>query len=251
MRRSVWILSLAILVFASAVVRADDFWTKKDWSKWSAADCKKMLTESPWAHTFGMVFENNSAALRSSNPGVNRAGNDNMEQSTVTLNYYVTLRSAEPVREAYVRNLQFAQKYDHMTGDQKKQFDEQTKTFLSRDFKDYILIHVDYETNVPNIGRDLANLWQSYPEDRVPVNTYLDPEHGDHVPPIRFVASKGGNYEFEFYFPRTVNGEPIIKPGDKEIALEFPHPSVTDFPAQRVYVVFKLDKMDENGKLIY
>jgi hypothetical protein len=251
MRRAYVASLIALFAFAALVARADDFWAKKDWQKWSPADCKKMLTDSPWSHTFGMVHENLSAALRSSNKNVNSTGNDNMEESNVLLNYYVEFHSAPPVREATVRELALQQKYDSMPSDKRKQFDQQAAAYISRDFKDYILVHVQYECNVGQIAQSLANIWQSYPEDKVPVDTYLDVESGQHIPPLKFISGHGGDLSFDLYFPRTISGEPVIKPTDKEVSVEFPHPNVTDFPAQRVFVAFKLDKMTEDGKLIY
>lgn len=251
MRRSYIASLLGIFMFAALVARADDFWVKKEWQKWTPADCKKMLSDSPWSHTFGMVQQNLSAALRSSNPNVNSTGNDNMEQSNVTLNYYVEFHSAPPVREATVREMAIAQKYDSWPDDKKKQFDQQAAAYIGRDFKDLILVHVRYECNVGQIGQSLANIWQGYPQETVPIDTYLDVQSGQRIQPVKFVSGHGANFDFDLYFPRTLNGEPIIKPTDKEVSVEFPHPNVTDFPTQRVFISFKLDKMTQDGKLVY
>jgi hypothetical protein len=33
----------AILLFAVSATRADDFWIKKEWKQWTAAECTRLL----------------------------------------------------------------------------------------------------------------------------------------------------------------------------------------------------------------
>ena len=39
---------LAVFALAVITASAEDFWVKKDWKQWTAADCKKLLEDSPW-----------------------------------------------------------------------------------------------------------------------------------------------------------------------------------------------------------
>jgi hypothetical protein len=46
-------LFLAILVGVGAqAALGSDFWEKKDYTKWSEKECRKMLTNSPWAKQY-------------------------------------------------------------------------------------------------------------------------------------------------------------------------------------------------------
>ena len=38
-----------LLLVASSIAFGADFWEKKEYKKWSAKECQKMLTDSPWA----------------------------------------------------------------------------------------------------------------------------------------------------------------------------------------------------------
>lgn len=56
---------LAVFALAVLTAKADDFWVKKDWKTWTAADCKKLLEDSPWAHRKLLENESNANHLPS------------------------------------------------------------------------------------------------------------------------------------------------------------------------------------------
>lgn len=258
---------LGIFALAAVTARADDFWTKKEWQKWSDGDCNKMLKDSPWSRTYTMSKANVSASLRSdTNPSNTSSNTDPLSSSGAgtssavagetkeEINYIVQLRSALPVRQAMVREMEIKQKYDKFSADQKKQFDDKAGKFLTRSYDDAIIVDVQYDSNIQAFARSLAEYWQSVPEERAPEDTHLILPDGKRISPVRFASQKGANYEFEFIFPRVQNGEPVIGTNDKIVGLEFNHPNlrgVPDFPAQRIYVEFKTDKMALNGKMVY
>src|SRR5579864_5600807 len=121
-RRNVFAV-LGILLVTVLTVQAEDFWVKKDWTKWSKDECNKMLQDSPWSKHWGKGEVLLSAALPSqqnnnptdaargasgtlggSNLGTTGAGQEGAGgDSQLELHYYVELRSALPVREAIVR----------------------------------------------------------------------------------------------------------------------------------------------------
>lgn len=253
MRNRPFLYSCAIIIFVAAAfaVRADDFWAKKQWQQWSQSDCNKMLQDSPWSRKFTMTHTNIGAGnLPSSNGGTSAASGTSGEDNE-QLSYFVQLRSAMPVREALVRQMQIKQKYDSLNADQKKTFDSSAAQFLTRSYEDSIVVDVAYDCNITPMLRELARIWQSTPDNTVPTDTHLILDSGARVSPVRFVSPKSGAYEFELIFPRVVNGEPVISESSKTVGLEFPHPTVGDFPRQRVYVEFKPDKMAMNGKVVY
>jgi hypothetical protein len=163
----------------------------------------------------------------------------------------VQFRSALPVRQAVVRQALIANKYDKVGEEQRAAMLKQAQGFLSRTYDDVIVVHVTFESNVPEYNRDLTAFWQHYPEGTVPQEAFLNGPKGQKVSPVRLMAPKGGVQEFELFFPRVVDGKPLLEPGDKTISVEFATPSVGSVTSARLFQEFKVDKMELNGKVIY
>lgn len=249
---------LAILAVAVLTAHADDFWVKKDWTKWSKDECNKMLTDSPWSKTWSKGQVNLSAALPSASGG-NRESTEG--DNNVELHYTVQFRSALPVRRAFVRLSEINAKYDSMDAEHKKAFDAQTEPFLGRTYDDVILVHVEYGSTSQVFVRDMATYWKSIRPDSIPVDFYLINERGDRVSPVKFLSPSAGTYAFELIFPRLKNNEPIVRDGDKNLEVQFVNPavgsqtatatSVAPFGRERVLAQYKVDKMKVDGKLTY
>jgi len=257
---------LAVLVVAVLTARAEDFWVKKDWTKWSKDECNKILTDSPWSRRWSKGSVTVSAALPgNSGQSSEGAGGENAPE----VFYVVQLRSSLPVREAVVRQQQI-QVYGKLTDAQKKEFDAKAEALFNAAYDDVILVHVDYGSNVQTFEREMAVYWKNIREDSVPVDFYLINERGDRVAPARFVSPKNGTYAFDLIFPRLKNNEPVVHEGDKQLQIQFINPAVGTqtqasgggsatsldpsigvFGRERVLIQFKLDKMVVNGKLSF
>ena len=85
----------------------------------------------------------------------------------------------------------------------------------------------------------------------IPLTVFLINERAERILPVRFESPKSGAYEFDLYFPRTVNNEPIVRPGDKNLELQFPHPSIGRLRGDRALIEFKIDKMVWEGRADY
>jgi len=215
--------ALAILSVAAAATCAGDVWVDKDWKLWSKDEVKVVLQDSPWSKHWAKGQVNTSAAL----PGVSGAGREGAAgENAPHIDYYLQIRSAMPVREAVIRDFQIDRNYDSMPDAQKKAFDAQSAQFLNRIYSDVIVLHVLYSSNVETFERQLAEHWQSIRPDAIPEDFYLITERGDRFSPVHFSSPKGGAYEFDMAFPRMVNGEPIIHPGDKMFQIQFRNPAV-------------------------
>ena len=245
MRRRYAAAILAILGLAVLTAKADDFWVKKNWKDWSAADCKKLLEDSPWAHRKMIENESNINRLPSAgNAGVGAApGNADTAQNKDTgeLNYVVQIRSAAPIREALIRQQQLDKQYDKMSDADKKAFDAQMDKLYPSD-ADRITVHVRFYANRDSLGADIQKSWKSIPRDTVPADMMLISSNGSRATPLTFVADSTED-GFEVTFPRTGLGE-----GFKSFKLQIPHPALGDFPASKVTIEFKLDKMTFDGK---
>jgi len=214
----------AILIVTVLGTWAGDGWVDKDWKQWSKDDVNLILQDSPWSKGWAKGQVNTSSAV----PSVSGAGQEGAAaENAPTIHYYLQIRSAEPVREAVIRQFQLDQGYDtSMTDAQKKSFDQQAAQFLNRKYDDVINVHVVYSSNIQEFERELAVHWQNIRQDSVPDDFYLITERGDRVAPTRYVAPKTGTYEFDLSFPRLVNGEPVIHAADKTFSIQFINPAV-------------------------
>jgi len=151
------------------------------------------------------------------------------------------------VRQAWIAN-----RYDKMEPKKQEAMQKEVEGFLNRNYDDVIAVHVSYRSNVREYNRDLAIFWQTHwPEGSVPQQAFLTGPKGQKVTPIRLISSTVGAQEFELIFPRVVEGEPLLEPGDKGFAVEFVSPAVGQVDSSRVFVEFKADKMVLNGKIAY
>ena len=236
-------LVIAMVAAVAVAAGARDRWSSKPWQKWSVEECKNMLENSPWAHTWSVSGEDFPTEGRSSE-GTGR-------EQEPTVYYHVQLRSALPVREAVARELEIVNKYDKMDDAKKKAFDVSVSSYLSRNYDDSIVIHLEYGSNVEIYQRDLMQAWQSVPPGTVPVDTYLIIDKGERVVPQRTEVAKGAQTAVEFIFPRIVNGKPLISEVDKSFAFQFMSPAIGPFVTQRAYIEYHPQKMTFEGKLSY
>jgi len=245
-RRRYAVAVLGILALAVLSARAEDFWVKKDWTKWSKDECNRVLQDSPWSKKWAKGEVLLSAALPSQtqkNPaddtskggggtlgspiGTTGTGQEGAAgDSALELHYYIELQSALPVREAMVRRAQFNNNYDKMDAERKKAFDAQVQGLLGATYEDVIDVRVSYGSAQQYLERQLAVYWKSVPSDALPIDVFLINERGDRISPAKFISPKSAEYSFELIFSRMRNNEPVIRPTDKSFSVQFPHPAI-------------------------
>jgi hypothetical protein len=72
---------------------------------------------------------------------------------------------------------------------------------------------------------------------------------GAKVEPVRYVPGGGTRPEFDLYFPRQINGQPVLLPEDKNVSVELMHPTIGTLPSQRIFVEFRTAKMSVGGPI--
>jgi hypothetical protein len=225
-RRKISILS-AIALLIALTASASEFWLTKDWKQWSKDECTGILTESPWVHTW-------------------RSGDLSTEIVCT-----IQLRSSLPVREAIVRQLQFEQKYDKLSADQRSSFDSQAAQILNRTYDDTILVQVDFSGDAAI--RIVPDLHAYVQRSGGSLNAALIADDGTPMPPTQVDWSPKVS-GFVLRFPRLTNGVPTVKEGQKHFAVQFQIPPAgvaTAASSRHVHVEFDLSKMVANGKLSY
>jgi hypothetical protein len=236
-----------VLVAASSVLAQQGIWEKKEWQKWTADDCKKMLEDSPWARRWAQSVP--QMAQFSKRDGAGTASNDGGvgNESKLEVYYIVQLRSAKPIREALMRQQEIQIKYDSMDEKQRAGIDQQVSGVVNKTYDDVVIVHVLYGANVQQYERTLANYWQKIPPGTVPLQAFLDLASGKKVVPLKMNSPRNGQNEFELIFPRVVDGESVATADSKILGVEFMTPTVGQVPGDRLHIEFKPDKMKVNG----
>ncbi len=233
-----------LVVFASVQASLGaDFWEKKEYTKWSAKECQKMLTDSPWAKEYKQQQVIVSSSARDD---AMRGGETNPY-----IVYHMQLRSALPIRQAIVRQMQLARNYDQLTDEQKQEFDKQTDGFLNANFDNAVVVYAVYASNIQQNDIQLSRHWQMQTTELLQNNVFLRGSKGDKVPIASFYVEQGDLREFQFVFPRKIDGKEILGPEDKSLQLEFSYPIVGNMGDGRGYLEYKTKKMNYKGKLEY
>lgn len=242
-RKTISLLLPISFLTGVAAGQGSDFWHKKDYRQWSEKECTKLLEDSPWAknYTLSRVFIDR----------VQQSTGDRAREQTPFIKYDVQLRSAMPIRQALVRRMQIAQKYDTLPPDQRAQFDKQAEEFLATRFPDTVVVYVTYTSNVLTYTRELARHWQTHTTERLRNFVFLIGSKGDKAPLLRYTPVGGESGQFQLIFPRVHEGRPILTTEDKSLKLEFPHPAIGELGDARILIEFKVDKMLANGEVMY
>jgi hypothetical protein len=239
----VWaLIATTLLLTAVSGLAKNEFWDKKAYDEWSQKESQKLLTDSPWAKLYELT---GSAAIGYI------SGRDATDSQPPYIKYQIQIRTAPPIRQAMIRMMQIAQNYDKMTDEQKRDFDKQSMGFLSADSSEMILVHLSYSTNMPQNYRDLNRHWQSQTTELLKNSVYLSGNKSEKVPIAQYIPGQEGQSEFQFVFPRKVDGKDILGSGDKSLRLEFAYPVVGGIGDGRGFLEFKLDKMMFNGNIVY
>jgi hypothetical protein len=216
MKRNTLLFAVLAALLLAGTAGAQEFWEKKPYTEWSKEQCKKLLENAPWAAHQGARDVQNVAFTQSSTGG---------QDTEKRIDYFAQIRSALPVRQAVIRRAMIEAKYDKMSADQKKQFDESAAGFLARQYPDAVVIAVEYSTNVEVYDRELARHWQTTDPGALMSQIYLTVRNGQRIQPVSYTPDRGAGRAFQLVFKRALdNGEPIIGPGDK-IILELPAPT--------------------------
>jgi len=224
------------VLLAVSVLLAAEFWNSKPYQKWSQGDATRLLTNSPWAKT----TELRSGTLS----GGRRGGMANVADSDIvpTIQYSVSIRSAMPIRQANARMAAILKKYDKMSNGEKQEFDAKWNQYLAQHFPETVVIAVNYESNVPELDRQLTRYFQSQELESMKSTTALVLPDGKRVEPTAFAS---GGHEMQIAFPK-----PELKAGDS-FSVEFKHPDVADQASRVINAKFAVKDMTFNGAPAY
>lgn len=233
-------LVLLLPLLAPSAARAQDFWLNKPYKEWTAKECRKVLEDSPWArqHIISRVLVESL-----SEPSSDRARENNPR-----IVYTIQFRTARPLRQAMIGEQQTAARSSAPTPEQKAAFDKSAEAFLAQPFPDTVIVFIEFSSNVQSYQSDLERIWGTRTEPWAQNEIFLINGKGQKVPPLRFSRRASGG-AFQVVFPRNFAGQPFLSVADKEVQIEFPHPTIGILTGSRVLEVFRIPKMIVDGKL--
>jgi hypothetical protein len=190
------IFSIVAILSAYAVSgpKKDPPWVEKDWTQWNTNDVWDVLNRSPWG--FSSEFDNGSQKDTNS----------------------FQLRSALPIREALLRELQTQNHYDKMIPQEKQAFDLKHADEIKETDDDPILYFLGNGAHV-----DPVPTGELYP----PVEPAIEPpaialqlSDGTLVMPsqITVLHYDLSEKDYQFTFPRRINGRPVVAASDKYLS---------------------------------
>ncbi|HSE32696.1 MAG TPA: hypothetical protein VLA93_14080 [Pyrinomonadaceae bacterium] len=217
----------------------------KPWVEWSDKEVKKMLDDSPWGRS---QIETNTSEMFFRPDGVGASGPTTSSQRTAigqtnqatSVNYRVRFLSARPIREAFARQVLLAQK------SAEPELVSQLKSFVERDFSDYIVVAVTYDTKDPRFANVPNQAFAGALTATLKSTTYLDRNDGKRLFLADYRPPTADGMGAKFIFPKKVDGNPFL---------------TSDFSNVRFYseigkqvkldVRFKVSDMYYNGQLEY
>jgi hypothetical protein len=169
-----------------------DLWMKKDWTQWTEKDCDMVLDGSPWTQTIL--------------PQLNGLNSYPYGESART---FVQFRSALPVRQAVLRELQLENHHDKMNPDKKRAFDLSHSHDL--DPGDQVTVLV-VNTSSGHKGIEPPRQAALRLADGTLVEA-IETNQVKDIPADRWDSIN----QFEHVFPRTVNGRQLFSLNDTNV----------------------------------
>jgi hypothetical protein len=242
-----FVVSCSLLILLAISVSAQKM---KPWTEWSEKDTDKVLNDSGWGQTQteGGSSEGPSqtSAITSTtaaregevrNAGAAaKAGESGDKKMPGTVHYRVRFLTAKPIRAAFVRKVELQGAPSERVA--------QLRSFVDRDFGDYIVITITMEGNDTKRMAPVAQGLTTADLNALKDVTYLERKDGKRVQLVDYRAPTQDGLGAKFVFPRTVEGKPFIEPtsGEVRFAMEMGK-------AFKINRRFKVADMMYDGKL--
>ena len=211
----------------------------KPWTEWSEKDCKKILEDSPWSQTqtetdtSEMFYSPTTQTGAGSSAARNERGA--LNQST-NVNFRIRFLSAKPVRQALAR----------LIGAKQPELADSMKTFIERDFSEYIVVAVTFDSTDQRFSGPAMQTFNSANTGLIKNNTYLEVKGGRRLFLQQYQPPSKDGLGAKFVFPRIFEEKVFITPesGDLRFYAELGN-------NLKLNMRFKVADMMYEGKLEY
>jgi hypothetical protein len=253
--KTIPLLLLAIVLAGFTTIPQD----KELWPKWDKGKVQKMLTSSPWAQTqtdtdtsemtYSPTTASGSSSIgstASSSAGARNTGRDvqgnrsdqGASNQAMSVNYHVRFLSAKPIRQAFARMIEIQEKDN-------KSVRDQLGPFVERDFSDYIVVAVSFDSPDKRFEGPVLQAFSSATSSTLKTQAYLERSDGKRLFVIDYKPPINDGLGAKFVFPRMVDGQPFLtETGDVRFVAQ-----ISD--KINVNTKYKLHDMMYEGKLEY
>ena len=196
---------------------------EKPWEKWTKAEADKILNHSAWGQTqtdtdtSEMMYSPTSLGGGSTSTRTSATGTQTDRQSVnnnrvaqgannqaISVNYHVRLLSAKPVRQAFMRAIELAQK----TPD--PELLDGLRSFVQRDFSDFIVVAVSFDSTDGRYSGPALQAFASGTIGTLKNKTYLERKDGKRVFLMDYHAPISDGLGAKFIFPRIVDEKKFV-----------------------------------------
>jgi hypothetical protein len=208
----------------------------KPWKEWSKTDAQKILNDSPWAHLqVDQDFVEPTPLTRPRDPSI-----DARLKQNEGMTYGIRFFSARPVRQAFVRMIQFQKK------DLAPDIVSRLNTFAEIASEDSIIIAVTIENPDANMLGKAMQIVRNTTTALLKNSTYLERSDGKRVFLEQYVPPGSDGFGARFIFPRMLDGKPFLSPEFTIVRF------VSDLDSSiKFHMTYKVKDMMLDGKLEY
>jgi hypothetical protein len=247
---------LVFSVLTIAVVVNAAISQEKPWAEWTKAEAEKILNHSGWSQTQTETDTSEMMYTPTSNSGSstatgrinqtdrqsvnnNRAAQGANNQA-MSVNYHVRLLSARPVRQAFMRVIELAQKKPD------EELLSGLRAFVERDFTNFIVVAVAFDSSDGRYSGPALQAFGSATLGTLKNKTYLERKDGKRLFLLEYQAPINDGLGAKFIFPRVVDERQFLK--DDSGSVRF----YSEVSSQiKLNVTYKMSEMLYNGKLEY
>jgi hypothetical protein len=243
MKQVVFVCAAAVLFLPLIAVGQKS----KPWTEWTEKEAEKILNDSAWGQTETEVASEptsastitSTTAARREDQRISAASNvESGESKRQSINYRVRFLSAKPVRAAFVRMIELQGANPEKVA--------QMRTFVDRDFADYIVITLSVDGNDrKRLGLATEEI-KAGDEAVLQKNAYLERKDGTRLFLTNYRAPSPDGLGAKLVFPRSVNGKPFIESSTGEIRFVLEMGKTIKLSRK-----FKVAEMMYEGKLEY
>jgi hypothetical protein len=192
---------------------------EKSWTDWSKKEAEKILKDSPWGQTYivtdtsEMTYSptiTSTTADRRDDRNVGRVERGAVNQE-VYVKYNIRFLSAKPIRQAFCRLIEIEQ------GETNKQLAEQLRSFVDRNFGEYIVISVGFESNDQRFSGPVMQEINSAVASTLKNSTYLERKDGKRLFLMDYRAPISDGLGAKFIFPRTFEESHFLNADSGEV----------------------------------
>lgn len=218
------------MVVAGIGIASGQVWEKKPYQQWSKSDVDKLLSDSPWAQQHTQRLSK---------------GGDAGQDATLT----VRLRSALPIRQAVVRQMQVQAKYEKMSEADRAAFDSKTKAILDcQSCQETYAVALNGRSEQNTSYDPVYGRFRDATPDQLKKYVYLENDRGERREVVSFIPPQTLGADAVFIFARRdASGKPLLTAEDKKLILRFGEANITSL----FTFEFDVHKMLLNGEVAF